>query len=232
MSSFGLNLNSGGDFLAIVKIDARSGRIFRVDRNEDGEATPTDITDVFEGVFDLAHAEAGWALFVAGAAPDFAMAPIGEPLPPQPSQNHRQGVRLRLLLAPKAAGKMERLREVAVTSKAVIRALEALYDQWLAGRDKNAGKTVLTRLGGVKPVVSVGGGQKSTNYEPVFTVARWVPVPKEFEGPPARAAAVPNGAGAADAYRAAKDGPKPSAASAGPPAPPPPVPPADADDWG
>ena len=34
---FGLNSNITGDFLPIVKIDARTGRIVRVDRDEGGE---------------------------------------------------------------------------------------------------------------------------------------------------------------------------------------------------
>ena len=92
---FGLNLNITGDFLPIVKIDARTGRILRVDRDDGGEQRLVDMTDVFEGVFDLAHAEAGWAYFEDGQAPDFLMEPIGKPLPQRPSKDHRQGVRLR-----------------------------------------------------------------------------------------------------------------------------------------
>ena len=55
---FGLNLNSGGDFLTIVKYDASGGRFFRVDRDEEtGERMPVDITDGFECLPDFAHAE-------------------------------------------------------------------------------------------------------------------------------------------------------------------------------
>src|SRR5215207_3390791 len=68
LMGFGLNLNITGDFLPIVKIDARTGRIVRVDRDEGGEQRLVDMTDVFEGVFDLAHAEAGWAYFEDGQA--------------------------------------------------------------------------------------------------------------------------------------------------------------------
>ena len=74
-----------------------------------------------------------------------------------------------------------------------MRGLEALYDAWLAGRKHNPGKTVLVRLAGVKPVVSKRRGQKSTIYEPIFEVVRWVKIPAEFEMPPERPAA-PNGA--------------------------------------
>ena len=156
---FGLNLNISGDFLPIVKIDARNRRILRVDRDDGGEQRLVDITDVFEGVFDLAHAEAGWAYFEDGQAPDFLMEPIGKPLPQRPSKDHRQGVRLRLMLSPKAAGSTERVREITTTAKSVMRGLEAVYEVWLAGRKHNPGMTVLVRLAGVKPVVLKGRGR-------------------------------------------------------------------------
>ena len=41
---FGLNLNITGDFLPIVKIDARTGRILRVDCDDGGEQRLVDIT--------------------------------------------------------------------------------------------------------------------------------------------------------------------------------------------
>ena len=49
-----------------------------------------------------------------------------ERLPPQPTENHRQCVRLRLLLPAKSAGGTERLRELAVTASPRSRASGAL----------------------------------------------------------------------------------------------------------
>jgi hypothetical protein len=61
---FGLNLNAGGDYLPVLKYDARAGRLFRMDRDEvSGEQDPVDITDVFEAAVDFAHGEAGWCWF-------------------------------------------------------------------------------------------------------------------------------------------------------------------------
>jgi hypothetical protein len=222
---FGLNLNITGDFLPIVKIDARTGRIVRVDRDEGGEQRLVDMTDVFEGVFDLAHAEAGWAYFEDGQAPDFLMEPIGKPLPQRPSKDHRQGVRLRLILSTKAAGGTERVREVTTTAKCVMRGLEALYNVWLAGRERNTGMTVLVRLAGVKPVFLKSRGQKSTIYEPTFEVVRWVKIPAEFEMPPERPASPPNGIGAAAAHPG-REKPVPTSPKTTPLGPT-----AEADDW-
>ena len=153
------------------------------------------MTDVFEGVFDLAHAEAGWAYFEDGQAPDFLMEPIGKPLPQRPSKDHRQGVRLRLMLSTKAAGGTERVREVTTTAKSVMRGLEALYDAWLAGRERNSGMTVLVRLAGVKPVVLKSRGQKSTIYEPTFEVVRWVEISGRIRDASRAACLSPNGIG-------------------------------------
>jgi hypothetical protein len=224
---FGLNLGSTGDFLRAVKFDARAGRFFRIDRREDtGEQEAVDITDAFEGVFDLAHAEAGWAHFQPGLAPDFAMAPVGDSMPAQPSKNHRPAVRLRLMLSSKCAGGTDRLREIVLTAKSAIRGLEALYDQWLAGREHNPGKAVLARLAGAKPVLSGGGGQKSTNYEPTFAIVKWAKPPDEFAAAPERPAPPGNGGAAAGAYQAAKGG-------SPPPVPNPQPAPVDAEDeWG
>src|SRR5215204_7061229 len=131
---FGLNLNAGGDYLPVLKYDARAGRLFRMDRDEvTGEQDPVDITEAFEAAVDFAHGEAGWCWFQAGQAPDFVMVPIGEALPPQPTKNHKQGVRLRLLLSSKAAGGKERLRELATTARSALAGLSALHDSWEAG---------------------------------------------------------------------------------------------------
>src|SRR4051812_47950315 len=63
MSVFGFSTEpTGGDFLPIIKYDARAGRIFRVDRGIDGP-NPTDITDSFTAVFDFANIETGWMNF-------------------------------------------------------------------------------------------------------------------------------------------------------------------------
>ena len=226
---FGLNI-SGGDFLPIVKYDARAGRFFRVDRHEvTGDREAVDITDGFECLPDFEHAEKGWAWFQSGQAPDFVMVPVeSQGLPPQPSENHRQAVRLRLWLSAKAAGGTERLREIATTANTALNGFGALYDQWLANREHNPGKAPLVRLTGAKPVTSGGARQRSTNYEPQFTIAKWVNIPEAFQTAPEGAA--PSGSTAApDDYKAAKGG------SAKPPAVPAQAPPPaenEEDDFG
>jgi|SRR5829696_7169164 len=226
---FGLNI-SGGDFLPIIKFDARAGRFFRVDRNDEGEREPIDITDGLEFLPDFEHAEKGWAYFQPGQAPSFVMVPVDtKDLPDRPSPNHRQAVRLRLLLSAKAAGGTERLREFTTTANAALEGFGALYDQFLANREHNPGMVVQAKLTGVKPKTSGGGRQKSVNYQPQLAIVKWVNSPEEFGTAPERRTAAPDGSAAADDYKAAKDGSaKPLAA----PAKAPPPPENDEDDFG
>jgi hypothetical protein len=62
--ALGMNYDTsgGGDFLPIVKYDARAGRIFRVDRL-DRVNNPVDITRSFKAVIDLENIEVGWLDF-------------------------------------------------------------------------------------------------------------------------------------------------------------------------
>ena len=212
---FGFNLNSGG-FVPRVKYDARAGRVFCDDRDEEtGERTPVDVTDGFEFLPDFPHAEKGYAWFQSGQAPDFVMVPIdAKDLPPKPSENHRPAVRLPLMISSKAAGDGGRLRELTVTASTAIHGLWTLYEQWIANREHNPGKTPLVKLMGVKPVATGGGGQRSINFEPQFAIVKWVNTPQEFETAPQRSATAPNGSAAADAHTAAKGGAKPPVAPA------------------
>ena len=110
----GLKISSGGgDFLPIIKYDARAGRMFRVDK-VDGVSTPVDITKKFKAVFDFENVEVGYINFATGSAPDFVMVPLGDALPEQPSPNHKQGMRMTVKLGEACGGDC---REIAGTSE-------------------------------------------------------------------------------------------------------------------
>ena len=107
----------GGDFTAIMKYDARAGRMFREDRKQDSGGTwikdSVDVTNNFKAVFDFENIEVGWINFPQGGAPDFCMAALGDPYPQRPSNTHMQGVRFMLKLAKDAAGDGAAIRELA-----------------------------------------------------------------------------------------------------------------------
>lgn len=160
----------------LVKIDARSGKVTRCDREQDMGGNWTtkqvDITDSFEAIFDLENAEVGWMAFSAGR-PDFHMvrpgADIGEP----PSDNHKEGFRLRLKLA---NGAGDDVREFASTSKVVWQSLDELHDEYLEGVVKHKGKLPVVGIAEMAQVQTPSG----TYYRPIFEITGWAKRPSDL----------------------------------------------------
>lgn len=175
--------NGGGDFNKVVKFDARAGRMFRVDREQDSGGQWTtenvEITNGFTAVMDLENIEVGWCLFAAGVAPQLTLVPLGQPLPARPSDQHKQGFRLMMKLGKSSGGDV---REISATSKAVLGAVDELHTAYEAQKAANLGKLPLVALTGSKPIVSTGKGQTSTNYAPIFEIQKWIDRPAELGG--------------------------------------------------
>lgn len=179
MSVFGFSTepNKGGDFLPIVKYDARAGRIFRMDRVDAGGqfvTEPVDITTGFKAMVDLENIETGWVNFNTGGAPHFAMVRMGERLPAQPSPQHKNAVRFMMKLGAECGGE-KRIREMASQAKAFLSGFETLYHDYLAQKDANPGKLPVVTLKTTKPIKSGQGDKQSTNYLPVFEIVGWSP---------------------------------------------------------
>jgi hypothetical protein len=179
MSVFGFSTETaeGGDFLPIIKYDARAGRWFRVDRVETpngfvGETA--DITAIFKVIADFENVEVGWINFVAGSAPDFRLVPIGQRLPNRPSDVHKNGIRFMVKLSTECAAGQPPVREVAGTSKAFLSGVEAIYNEYLAERSKNPGKLPVIVMEKSTPVKTGTGERQSTNYHPTFKIVAWV----------------------------------------------------------
>jgi len=193
--ALGINTEAaeGGDFTPIVKYDARVGHFFRIDRAQDSagqwQTTPEDITDNFSAVFDLENIETGWMLFKAGSPPDYRVQRIGAGTAiEQPSEMHKEGYRILIKLGA-CAGGTAAIREISGNAKAAIQGMNTLHDAYMEGVKSNAGKLPVVKLG--KPIakVSSGGGQKSTNFIPVYVIERWVPRPADLVYAPRSAAA-------------------------------------------
>ena len=179
MSVFGFSTESsaGGDFMPIVKYDARAGRIFRMDRVDSGNgftSDPVDITSSFKAIFDFENVEVGWINFPAGSAPQFTLVPMGSQLPDRPSPLHKNGVRFVLKLA-KDCGGAKPIREIAGTSKAFLSGIEAIYNIYQAEKSANAGKLPVIVLEKTTPIKSGSGEKQSTNYQPTFRISGWAP---------------------------------------------------------
>jgi hypothetical protein len=193
----------GGDFLPIMKYDARTGLILRMDRIENNgnfANEAIDITSSFKGIVDLENIEYGWMLFASGTAPDFKVVPIGKELPARPSDKHKYGVRLMLKLS-KDCGGDKPIRELAGTSKAFLSGIDALYDDYLAEKDKNPNKLPVVVREKVTPITTGKGAKASTHLHPTFRIIAWLPrgdlvfVPKATQ--PAQIAQQPHANGAA-----------------------------------
>lgn len=182
--ALGLQTESGGgDFTPVVKFDARAGRMFRVDREQDGggnwNTNNVEITNGFTAVMDLENIEVGWLLFAAGVAPQLTLVKLGQPLPQRPSDQHKQGFRMLMKLGKSSGGDV---REIAATSKAVLGAVDDLHTAYEAQKAANPGKLPVVALTGSKAIVSTGKGQSSTNYAPIFEIQKWVDRPAELGG--------------------------------------------------
>jgi hypothetical protein len=179
MSVFGFSTETsgGGDFLPIVKYDARAGRIFRVDRVDTGGqfvSEPVDITRNFKAIFDLENIETGWINFASGGAPDFKLVPMGSLLPGRPTDQHKNGIRLMLKLAKECGGDRP-IREIAGTSKAFLSGVEKLYHDYTdrAKQEGEGDKLPVVVLKDTTPITSGQGAKQSTNYVPVFEIVGW-----------------------------------------------------------
>jgi hypothetical protein len=181
----------GGNYADVVKFDARAGRMFRVDRVEGAtgwETNNVEITADFKALIDLDNIQVGWLLFQAGVAPDMTMVKIGEPMPPRPSDQHKQGFKVMMKLAKSCGGDV---REMAATAKSIIGAVDRLHEAYTAQKAANPGKLPLVALTGSTPIVSTGKGQTSTNYAPVFEIAGWLPRPADLGGDATETVAAP-----------------------------------------
>ena len=179
MSVFGFSTepSAGGDFMPIVKYDARAGRIFRVDRTDSGNGFVTDAVDItssFKAIVDFENVEVGWIDFPAGSAPHFALVPMGAQLPDRPSLRHKNGVRFILKLA-KDCGGTKPIREIAGTSKAFLSGVEAIFNTYQAEKAANVGKLPVIVLEKTTPIKSGSGDKQSTNYQPTFRISGWAP---------------------------------------------------------
>lgn len=231
MSRFGFSTApAGGDFLPIVKYDARSGRFTRIDRTIQGEdyvSTPVDITDGFKAIFDMENIESGWLDFSSGT-PSVVTVRVADlqagrvSMPPAPNDMHKNGVRFLIKLAAPIAGEAA-IREMASTAKAFVGAMEDLDEAYLAGIGANPGKLPVVVLDGPPIMQRSGSGNKtSTAYRPRFKIVNWVPRGDLAYTPrstPAAKAASPSGSTAAAANGArpatgATAAPPPQAASA------------------
>jgi len=186
---FSTEPNTGGDFLPIIKYDARAGRILRVDRVDQGGGNyvrqETDITDRFLAMADLENVEVGWINFPQGGAPHAVLVPFNPTnlkLPQQPGDQYKNGIRFLVKLHASCADGTAEVREVMTVAKAALNGIEELVNEFLMERrnGRHLDELPIIKLGSVTPVKTGSGTKTSTNYTPKFVVMGWNKRPSTF----------------------------------------------------
>ena len=166
-----------GNFLPIVKYDARAGRIARVDR-DNGENNSIDISNSFKAVFDFENVEVGYIKFAAGSAPDFRVSRWYDRNPVKdPGEGYKPGIRFVVKLSKECGGD---IRELASNAGAFLDAAKKLHVEYEAGLKENPGKLPVISLQDVTAKTSGEGQKKSTNYVPNFRIVSWVKRPDDL----------------------------------------------------
>ena len=180
---FSTEPSAGGDFLPIVKYDARAGLWFRIDRVDSGQGflpEPVDVTRNFKAIFDLENLETGWIAFPSGSAPLSSLVAMRDLLgktaqfPAQPGATYKHGLRFMLKLA-KDIGGDRPVREVMGTSKAFLNGIETLFRDYLKDSAANAGKLPVVVMDGITMIKTGSGNKVSSNYRPNLKIAGWAP---------------------------------------------------------
>jgi len=190
---FNLQTGGGGDILPIVKWDAKAGDLIKQDRYQAADGTwqkdEQELGLPIQIGMDLANIEVGWLSFAAGA-PDFQMVKAGEPLPAQPSPDHKQAFRVRIGSSDLG------LREFSHSAKTVLRAMDTLYNQFEAEAPANPGKLPVVTIAGTE-TIKINSPQGELRFKvPEWSITQWIDRPAMMDGgaaapsEPAPAAAV------------------------------------------
>jgi hypothetical protein len=168
----------GGNFLPIIKYDARVGTFYLQDRVNSGGAWQTeqrDVTENFQAAFDLENLQRGWIRCPKGAAPEVTLVPAGDDPGEPPTDDHKEGVRVVLKLADHLGGDV---RELMSTARGLWIALDTLHDRYLASAADHAGQVPVITLDDIREVKTAGGA----TFVPTFKIADWIPRPPELAG--------------------------------------------------
>jgi hypothetical protein len=171
---------TGGEQKPLVKYNAKTGQ-WQID-----DKVVTTLTMLV----DMEHAEAGWAKFAEGVAPDFRMTTMasmvaGGAYPQMPTDVDQKGkplfrraFRVMVKIPDKLAAGKASIREWASNSLATVRSVDRLHTAWLAGRQD--GKVPVVTMTGTLAIPGAFG----SNQEPVLSIVKWIDRPAGF-GPDA-----------------------------------------------
>ena len=174
--ALGFTKNSGEEFLPSFRFNSVSGdaTVNGSKKNADGvtwDKFEHEVKFPVKLAADFANIQTGWIHFSA-SGPSFHLVKLGERLPPKPSEDHKQGFKLRLY------NKEFGACDFANSSKTVGEALDFLHDEYLKHEKENAGKIPVIEITGVEKIV-IKTREGSKNYKkPAWSIVSWIPRPE------------------------------------------------------
>jgi hypothetical protein len=167
---------TSGDFLPMLKYDARVGKLYFQDRvyeNGRWENEQRDVTDKFRAAFDIENLQRGWIKFPKGAAPETRLAQIGKDYGEPPDDDFKEGIRILVKMDASLGGNV---RELMSTAVALWNAMDALHDAYLAGTRQHLGALPVVDLDRVTETKTLGGA----SVAPIFKIVGWIPRPPDL----------------------------------------------------
>jgi hypothetical protein len=120
---------------------------------------------------DMDAIEVGFIAFTT-TGPDFRFVQVGEPMPVKPSDEHKEGFRIRMY------NKEIGLREMSSSSKIVRNQMNDLHDAYLAGKADNPGKVPVIEITGSDRIQIETKAQGTQTFRsPKWSIAGWVDRP-------------------------------------------------------
>lgn len=165
--------STGEDIKPRIEYDAKAGRWHRVDRTQGATGWVSDKFEMVTGtmfIADFANIEVGWISFSGTSGPDFRMVPNGQDVGPRPSDAHKAGFRLNVLL-PKEEGP----RTFASTAKAVINVIDELHT--MAEAQGQPGMVPVMKIAGTRVIETKSPAGVNRNYAPLLEIVKWTTRP-------------------------------------------------------
>jgi hypothetical protein len=160
-----LNLSPSGDFLPILKFNAKSGRWYK--RDPEGNEFVDNEVPSLTAVFDLENIRTGWLKFGQGTGPEFFADPDLATQAARPDDTFKRGFQLKVY----SEKTLDGLREVMSNSISLNKAITAVFEQF--SKNAQPEKVPLVTCTAVTPVT----GRHGTNFEPTLEIAQWVDRP-------------------------------------------------------
>jgi hypothetical protein len=168
---------TGGESLGKLSWDFELGKAVLEDRVRTANGWETEQhnveNDEFRAICDLPNVERGWIAFIKGQGINAKLVLAGEDPGEQPSDDHREGLRLVVKMDRELGGNV---RELISTAQAMWTTIDRLHDNYLAGVGKHPDCLPVVDITGVREEAT----RKGPILAPEFKISGWVSRPPDL----------------------------------------------------